>query len=649
MNTPKKPTIIIDPDLDDAEEAMAMRYVRSRLDAEWSETEDKSEEQVLDYVRGRFGLDPSEHTLRHHVSEAELWLAIQKAYETHRAPFLEEDYGRVFEIEWKPDLARDWLAKHLASRWPEGAPEFIATDTQTLWMANRAIDWALQVQLKPDRGPFRGLPVLSQGPTGTGKELLAEAIHLVTCSKTTDSFGAINCGGLSANLLESELFGHKRGAFTDAKTTKSGFVEKHKTIFLDEIGDTPLEIQVRLLRYLNTGEYRPVGEVEPRTVDGCLVVSATHRDVHQLVRNGDFREDLYYRLAGRVLRLRPLAERSNEARGMLVEKMLARSAARSRSGTCLALTPRSKWALTLYPYPGNMRELKHIVDNLVATSTSRPLDLDDLPDEVHRYYRTNISPTFRIAWEVEAKVEDIPGDEARLTATYVLRRHKGGRASDGVQQLRRGHEILKRFAKLLGAEEQLRPHVEMLNLQADLQEYQDHIHVLEMLDSTIPEMEELRASFTTTLKDAQQRLLSQQNLAESANVRHAVAGIGRLVLEVSRHLPRDLLADLERLISNLEGPLVSTWMNRLGQKLLQLSPSDFHRMVFDVDTDVEEADAQISKADLDDRDRLLALLQSHKTIKAVATRAGCSERTIRRRIKTHGIDLSPSQALPGAT
>jgi DNA-binding NtrC family response regulator len=198
--------------------------------------------------------------------------------------------------------------------------------------------------------------VLILGETGTGKELVARSIHY-NSNRKDKPFVAQNCAALPETLLESELFGHKKGAFTGAMADKKGLFETaHKgTIFLDEIGDTPPALQVRLLRVLQEGEIRRLGELHPIKVDVRVIV-ATHRDLKAEMEKGRFREDLYYRIQAFPIPLPPLRERTGDI-PLLVDHFLKKHA--PRMGKCCTISPECLDLLDRYPFPGNVRELEN--------------------------------------------------------------------------------------------------------------------------------------------------------------------------------------------------------------------------------------------------------------------------------------------------
>ena len=232
--------------------------------------------------------------------------------------------------------------------------------------------------------------VLITGESGVGKERVARLIHQES-TRTAGPFIAINCGAVAENLLESELFGHVRGAFTGASQDRVGLFEAASggTLFLDEIGEVSPAMQVKLLRVLQEHEVRRVGENKNRRVD-ARVVAATNRDLAAEVRAGRFRQDLFYRLRVIDLEVAPLRDRKDDilplARTFLVEMV-----ERIKSDVT-AFTPRAAQALTRYSWPGNVRELANAIERAVVLSTSTRIDLADLPDEIRGVSRSVSSP-----------------------------------------------------------------------------------------------------------------------------------------------------------------------------------------------------------------------------------------------------------------
>jgi len=217
------------------------------------------------------------------------------------------------------------------------------------------------------------IAVLLQGETGTGKEVLAREVH--RASRRGGDFVAVNCGALPRELVESELFGHRRGAFSGAVEDRTGLVRgaDRGTLLLDEIGDMPLAAQTALLRVLQEREVRPVGAPRPVPID-VRFLAATHRDLDALARAGQFRADLLARLSGHIVTLPPLRERKHDI-GLLLADVLA------SGGT---LTPPAARALFAYDWPGNIRELRKSLTTAVVLAEGAPIDLRHLPAVVSR-------------------------------------------------------------------------------------------------------------------------------------------------------------------------------------------------------------------------------------------------------------------------
>lgn len=216
--------------------------------------------------------------------------------------------------------------------------------------------------------------VLLQGESGTGKELVASAIHRMS-KRAEQPFVAVDCSGLPETLFESELFGHERGAFTGASARKTGLVEAAAggTLFLDEVGDIPLSIQVKLLRLLETGTYRRVGSPELRKAE-IRIISATHRPLAEMVEDGSFRQDLYFRLNIFPIFLPPLREREGDVL-LLAEALLERVS----GGRQLTFSSAAKAWLAAYPYPGNVRELRNILERACLLCDGEVIQPEHLP------------------------------------------------------------------------------------------------------------------------------------------------------------------------------------------------------------------------------------------------------------------------------
>ena len=216
--------------------------------------------------------------------------------------------------------------------------------------------------------------VLIQGESGTGKELVARALHNLS-KRAKAPLISVNCAAIPETLIESELFGHEKGAFTGASAGRAGLVEAADggTLFLDEIGELPLEAQARLLRVLQEGEIRRVGSVQSQKVDVRLI-AATHRDLKTLAKTGQFREDLYYRLHVIALKLPPLRERGNDILE-IAKAFLARQCARMGTET-MYFSREAEQAIRHYPWPGNVRELENAIERAVILSESPEIDAE---------------------------------------------------------------------------------------------------------------------------------------------------------------------------------------------------------------------------------------------------------------------------------
>ena len=220
--------------------------------------------------------------------------------------------------------------------------------------------------------------VMITGPTGSGKEVFARALHAAS-DRATRPFVALNCAAIPESLIESELFGYRSGAFTGAR--REGMRGKilqssGGTLFLDEIGDMPLALQTRLLRVLEEQEVVPLGTETPVKVD-LRVISASHRNVRDMIGRAEFREDLYYRLNGITLELPPLAARTDKER--LIREFLA---AETSDGRPAAIEVAAFKRLLAYPWPGNVRELRNVIRTALAICDGGVVRLRDLPSEL---------------------------------------------------------------------------------------------------------------------------------------------------------------------------------------------------------------------------------------------------------------------------
>lgn len=225
--------------------------------------------------------------------------------------------------------------------------------------------------------------VAIHGESGAGKELVARALHQLS-ARVEKPFVAINCGGIPEQLLESELFGYKKGAFTGANEDKEGlFVAANGgTIFLDEIGEMPLMLQVKLLRVLDNSTVTPVGGTQSIKVD-VRIISATNRDLKKMSDKGEFRSDLYYRLNVIPITVPALRERAEDI--PVLARHFVKSRAEAMGRAALDLAPEAEKALRNYPWPGNVRELGNLIERVVALTPGGNIGLEDLPPHIQNY------------------------------------------------------------------------------------------------------------------------------------------------------------------------------------------------------------------------------------------------------------------------
>jgi two-component system, NtrC family, response regulator HydG len=281
--------------------------------------------------------------------------------------FRDELLMRVRAAVDRRQLARqvDLLQKHIR---PAGTLDALIGDSPPM---QRVKDLIRRAAAAPGT-------VLITGETGTGKELVARAIH-ASSPRAQKPFVTLNCAALTESLLETELFGHARGAFTGADAARAGLIEHASggTFFLDEIGTMSAQLQAKLLRALESGEVRRIGSNESRAVD-VRFVAATNLDLQAAVRSGAFRQDLYYRLNVLHVHLPPLRERPGDVK-RLVEHFLERYGPSAGVERC----SESAWAvLSAYNYPGNVRELEHVVQRAVAVAQAAQIEPGDLPEQM---------------------------------------------------------------------------------------------------------------------------------------------------------------------------------------------------------------------------------------------------------------------------
>jgi DNA-binding NtrC family response regulator len=278
--------------------------------------------------------------------------------------------------------------------------------------------------------------IIVHGDTGTGKELIARAVH--DLSGRTGPLQALNCGALSRSLLESELFGYRKGAFSGANEDRPGLIRAADkgTLFLDEIGDLPLDGQAALLRVLQEGELLPVGGVKPVPVD-VRIVAATHRDLGEMVERETFRADLLGRLTGFTVVLPPLRARREDL-GALLRTLLARHA--PSPAAPIELSAAAIRALYAYPWPGNVRELEKVISTALLLADGLPIDQEHLPDPVRA------APTEEPA---PALSEYDSSDSGRDRLEGLLARHQGN-VNAVARELRTSRTQIHRLCRRFG-------------------------------------------------------------------------------------------------------------------------------------------------------------------------------------------------------
>ena len=232
------------------------------------------------------------------------------------------------------------------------------------------------------------LSVLIVGESGVGKEVFSQIIHALS-SRKHNKFIAVNCGAIPEGTIDSELFGHEKGAFTGAVDSRKGYFETVNggTIFLDEIGEMPIGTQARLLRVLETGEYIRVGSSKVQKTD-VRVIAATNRDLYDFTQTGKFREDLYYRLSTVPIRVPALKDRKDDI-GLLFRKFVVDFAEKYRKPP-LQLEPQAMSALVNYPWPGNVRELKNIAEQISVLSKSNVIGLEEMQQFLPEYHNNRL-------------------------------------------------------------------------------------------------------------------------------------------------------------------------------------------------------------------------------------------------------------------
>lgn len=326
--------------------------------------------------------------------------------------------------EYLPDLLRrrdEELKKRTAAA-PPPAPEFDEILTRSPIM-RRVLEKARRVAV-------RSVPVLVEGESGTGKELLARAIHRAGPRKN-QPFVAVNCGAIPAELVESELFGHKKGAFTGAVSDRRGYFEvaDKGTLFLDEVGELPSSAQVKLLRVVQEGEVTPIGSNRPRKV-GVRILSASNRNLLEETVQGRFREDLFYRLAVAVLKLPPLRERSGDV-GYLIDHFLDRINRESRGEPgyqSKKLSPAARNLLLSHHWPGNVRELYNTLQRAAIWSDSERIEADEVRESLFSPITSDVTAILNRSLSDGLNLPDLMAQVARHYLERALEEAGGNKS-----------------------------------------------------------------------------------------------------------------------------------------------------------------------------------------------------------------------------
>jgi DNA-binding NtrC family response regulator len=403
------------------------------------------------------GLPRNDVELTFHVSPgtpamAAIWIILSKTRFPAKLIQTSREKG-VESVDFFFDLASDFLPEYLQRsgervRRLSDAAQLSTPAFEKIIHQSQAV--ASQIGLARRIAAYE-VPVLILGETGTGKELFAEAIHAAS-SRAGQPFVAVNCGAIAPELANSELFGHKKGAFTGATADRKGhFLEASGgTLFLDEVGDLPLDTQVRLLRALQSHEITPMGQSKPIKIN-TRILAATHRDLAADVVAGRFREDLFHRLAVGILQLPPLRERTGDAE-LLTHHFLASinadSAGRPEAQN-KTITPAALKFLQSYAWPGNVRELYHTLLRAVIWSAGPDVTEQDIQAAMLPVVRTALPNRFQVlsdGFELQEQLDEV----ARSLINQALQQ-SGQRKSAAAKLLGfANHQTLANWMKRLG-------------------------------------------------------------------------------------------------------------------------------------------------------------------------------------------------------
>lgn len=383
-------------------------------------------EAVVSVIGAVQGKDKRDIRLTYHLSPgtpamAAIWLLLAKT--RFPAELIESSQAAgvrkvtiPFDIsaDFLPDLLQrpDQELERLMQGLSPAAPEFDAIIHRSSVMK--------RVVAKARRVALRSVPVLIEGESGTGKELFARAIHR-SSSRRERPFVVVNCGAIPSELVEAELFGYEKGAFTGAASARVGYFEAANsgTLFLDEIGELPKPAQVKLLRVLQEGEVARLGATQPRKID-VRILSATNRNLAEEVRNGAFREDLFYRLAVAVIQLPPLRERASDI-GVLLDSLLAGINTESRSEPGFVekkLSAGARNLLMRQEWPGNVRELLNTLRRVAVWTPGGTISENDVRDSLLPLRNSTAGAPGPSNRSIEEGV-DLPAILGEIAARYI--------------------------------------------------------------------------------------------------------------------------------------------------------------------------------------------------------------------------------------
>ena len=374
-------------------------------------------------------------TLTFHLSPgtpamAAVWILLAKA--RYPAELIESSKEQgVKNVSIPFDISADFLPsllyksdkkiERLCAGLPPEAPEFEQIVHRSPVM-QRVVAMARRIAL-------RSVPVLIEGESGTGKELLARAIHKAS-PRRDKPFVAVNCGAIPAELVESEFFGHKKGSFTGAFQDRKGYFESANdgTLFLDEIGELPPKAQVKILRVIQEREVVRVGDTRPVPVD-VRIIAATNRNLIQEVSAGNFRTDLYYRLAVAVLLLPPLREREGDV-SLLIDHMLEqvnRECASEPEYICKKISVKARNIMLTYPWPGNARELFNTIYRAAVWSPEEDISVEDIREILTPLASPSTNQASALSLGNGVNLQEILANTAREYLTLALREAGGNK------------------------------------------------------------------------------------------------------------------------------------------------------------------------------------------------------------------------------